>query len=133
MTDFYSETVKRLTDMERRLRVLETRNRLKNMWLKRARTISIAANTMDGSGLGYALLDPTPATTDLNTISNGANGQILVIRTFDPLDTVTVKDSVGNISLPFSGDIVLDDPDKAVMLLYDSHLNAGSGYWIEIA
>ncbi len=131
MTDFYSETVKRLLDLENRMQTLEGPQRLQNIWLKRPRTVTVAANTMDGEYLGYAVLDPTPATTDLNTISNGYNGQVIVLRVLGALDAVTVKDGVGNISLPVSGDILLDDPDKAVMLLYDETLAGGPpGLWI---
>ena len=131
MTDFYSETVKRLLDLENRMQTLEGPQRLQNIWLKRPRTVTVAANTMDGQYLGYAVLDPTPATTDLNTISNGYNGQVIVLRVLGALDAVTVKDGVGNISLPVSGDILLDDPDKAVMLLYDETLAGGPpGLWI---
>jgi hypothetical protein len=129
MTDFYSETVRKLTDLEYRMRRQENKLPSPNLWLKRAITVPIVANVMDGRAVGYAIVDPTPATTDLNTINNGFTGQIMVIRTSTLLDVVTIKDGVGNISLPVSGDIVLDDPDKAAMLLYDEYLGV-SGLWI---
>ena len=133
MTDFYSETVKRLTSMESRIRTLERPQRPENIWLRRRRILPVALNIIDAQNVGYAVLDPTPATTDLNTISNGANGQVLILRVLGAADAVTVKDAVGNISLPFTGDILLDDPEKAIMLMYDEELAGGPpGLWIGI-
>ena len=130
MTDFYAETVKRLTSMESRLHKLETAVPNPNLWLKRARLQAVVGGVMDGRALGYVQMNPAPATQDLNTISNGFNGQVMILRVEGAADAVTLKDGVGNISLPVSGDILLDDPEKAVMLLYDESLNAGAGLWI---
>ena len=131
MSDFFSQAVKRLTSLENRISSLESRGRAKEPWLKRRSIVYMASNTVDATGLGYIALNPTPATQNLNTISGGGNGQVLFLRVNGASDAVTVKDSVDNISLPFSGDILLDDPEKVICLIYDSYVGA-SGLWLEV-
>ena len=130
MTDFYSETVKRLADLEARMRLVETREKPVNIWIRRRKILPVAANVLDAAnGVCYVVMDPTPAVTDLNTINNGSNGQVLILRVEGAADTVTIKDGVGNISIPASGDIVLSDEDMLAMLLFDESVGV-SGTWL---
>lgn len=61
------------------------------------------------------------ATDDLDTISGGIDGQILVLRATDATHTVVVKNGTGNIVLP--ADVSLDSNDALLILWYNSTLS----------
>jgi hypothetical protein len=65
------------------------------------------------------------ASDDLDTISGGTTGQLLVVKAADDARSVVAKGGTGNLRL--AGDFTLDDTDDSLSLLYD-----GSN-WIEIA
>jgi hypothetical protein len=56
------------------------------------------------------------ATDDLETISGGAEGEIIIIRAHDASHVVTVKNT-DNINIP--GDLVLDSVNRFLMLMHD--------------
>ncbi len=60
-------------------------------------------------------------TDDLDTISGGAEGDILFIRPENTARTVVVKHNTGNIWNPSGEDITLDDIDDGVLLLYGAN------------
>ena len=57
------------------------------------------------------------ASDDLDTITAGANGQMVVIRANNAARTVVVKDGTGNLEMP-DGDASLDDTDQALIFFY---------------
>lgn len=65
------------------------------------------------------------ATDDLDTVSGGSNGQILVLRAHDNARTVVVKDGTGNLQL--AGDMTLDNILDSLTLIFDGT------YWIELS
>lgn len=54
---------------------------------------------------------------DLNTISGGAEGEIIIIRIVDAARKVTVKDGTGNIEL--GADVLLDSVGEMLTLIHD--------------
>lgn len=65
---------------------------------------------------------------DLDTISGGIEGQVLIIRpaTSGGADTVTVRDGAGNILLDAAGNFAMDNVADTIMFIYD-----GSN-WLEL-
>lgn len=59
------------------------------------------------------------ASDDLDTISGGTAQDVLVIRAANDARTVVVKHNTGNIWLKGKRDLVLDDIQDAVILIYD--------------
>lgn len=57
------------------------------------------------------------ASDDLDTISGGAEGEIIAIRIVDASRKVTVKNGTGNIAL--DADVLLYDTGEILMLIYD--------------
>lgn len=66
---------------------------------------------------------------NLDTITGGVEGDLLILRANDSADTVTVRDaSVGdNIQLAGGVSFALDDADDIIMLIYDG------AEWLEIS
>jgi len=62
------------------------------------------------------------ATDDLDTITGGNDGQILIIRAENTARTVVIKDGTGNIETPDGTDILLDSTEKTITLEYDAAL-----------
>jgi hypothetical protein len=63
------------------------------------------------------MTESAAAEDDLDTISGGAEGELIILRCSDPDHVVTVKNETGNIVLP--GDIVLDNIDKVLALFHN--------------
>ena len=70
---------------------------------------------------GYHTVDTESdaATDDLDTISGGSEGDMLLIRAVNSARTVTVKHATGNINCVGDADVVLDDAHDMAFLLYD--------------
>ncbi len=69
---------------------------------------------------------------DLNTIGVGIgleDGDILVLKKLAASGAITVKDGAGNVNLA-GGDMVLDDEDDKLMLIYDLTPNSD---WTELS
>jgi hypothetical protein len=58
------------------------------------------------------------ASDDLDTISGGAEGEVILIRPADGARTVVLKHNTGNIWSINGGDITLDDADDYALLVY---------------
>ena len=65
------------------------------------------------------------ASDDLDTISGGSTGQMLVIRAVNSAHTVVAKDGTGNLKL--AGDCTLDNAEDTLTLIYDG------ANWLEIS
>lgn len=59
------------------------------------------------------------ASDDLDTISGGTEGDVIILSPASGARTVVVKDGTGNILTGGYGDITLDEADKYVLLRYD--------------
>ena len=57
------------------------------------------------------------ATDDLDTISGGTTGDIIILKAADSARTVVVKNGTGNIVLP--SDFDLDNANDTIVLIYD--------------
>ena len=67
------------------------------------------------------------ATDDLDTINNGSDGDVIILRTIvDASRVVTVKDGTGNIQLAGGADCVLTNRRDCLMLEYN---DADSEWW----
>lgn len=66
------------------------------------------------------------ASDDLDTISGGSDGDILIIRAVSDTRSVVVKDGTGNLAL--SGDMTLDSSNDTLQLIYDATLTK----WLEL-
>jgi hypothetical protein len=65
------------------------------------------------------------ATDDLDTISGGSEGDLLIIRAADDARTVVAKDGMGNLAL--AGDFLLDHTSDRLLLV------RGSAGWVELS
>ncbi len=70
--------------------------------------------------------EASAASDDLDTISGGVAGDILVINAANSSRTVVVKDGTGNLQL--EGDCTLDNTQDTIMLIYTS-----AGAWYEVS
>lgn len=93
-------------------------------------TVTIASDAVIVTKSLHAVdTESAAATDDLSTISAGTGvgaGHLLTLYAANAARVVTVKDSVGNISL-YGGDFALDSAKKSLLLRYD-----GSN-WVEVA
>lgn len=89
-------------------------------------TIATGAVTVTGT---YHTIDTEAdaASDDLDTISGGNDGQVLIIQAENTARTVVAKDGTGNLNL--AGDFSLDNTQDSLMLLFSSALSA----WVEIS
>ena len=67
------------------------------------------------------------ATDDLDSITGGAEGDILVLKATDGTHTVVCKHGTGNLRLDGAADFSLDSADDSITLIYD-----GTN-WLELA
>ena len=63
------------------------------------------------------------ATDDLDTISGGSDGMLLILRAEDAARTVVLKDGTGNLNLNGS-DVTLDTIEQFLLLYYDGSQSA---------
>jgi pectate lyase len=99
--------------------------------LKRGSTETISGGSIDLTDLTNSFItvdtEGAAAADDLDTITSaGTDGQILLIRAVSSARVVTVKNT-GNIRS--SGDVILNDPGKVLVLIYDT----GTAKWGVIA
>jgi hypothetical protein len=66
-------------------------------------------------------------TDDLDTITGGNDGSLVILRAADSARTIVVKDGTGNLQL--AGDMTLDNAQDTITLIYESSLSA----WLEVA
>lgn len=68
------------------------------------------------------------ASDDLDTVSGGSDGRLLIIRADNAARTVVVKHNTGNIQLFGAADVSLDETYKAMLLIYDGTLSK----WVQV-
>jgi hypothetical protein len=91
-------------------------------------TIASGAVTITGGALVSLLsvdTESAAATDDLDTISGGTAGQVIILKSVTGTRVPTVKDNTGNIQLDGSADFALSTSLSSLMLVY-----TGSN-WIE--
>lgn len=94
--------------------------------LTNATELTIASGAITATQ-GYHTIDTEAdaASDDLDTISGGTAGDILIITAANDARTVVVKDGTGNVQL--AGDMTLDNTQDTLTLIYN-----GSA-WLEVA
>lgn len=80
-------------------------------------TISAGAVTISGSS--HKVDTSGGASEDLNTISGGVTGQLLVLRALNGSRTVVLKHATGNIQMTGAADFSLDNTNDVALLFYD--------------
>lgn len=85
-------------------------------------TIATGAITVTG---GYHTVDTESdaASDDLDTISGGSDGELLILSAEHTDRTVVLKHNTGNILTQDGNDVTLDDTTKRVVLQYDDALS----------
>lgn len=94
-----------------------------------AATISGGAVTYTGA---YMVIDTEggAATDDLDTISGGSDGDILILRSTNNARDITIKHGIGNIILkPLGQDVLLDFENDRIVLQYKQSI----GNWEEVS
>lgn len=91
-----------------------------------ASSLTISGGSITASS-SFLVVDTEGAASadDLDNITGGVEGDVVVIRSLDASRVVTVRDSVGNIRS--NGDRVLDSPRDTLLLVFD-----GSN-WLELS
>lgn len=88
-------------------------------------TLTISSGAITAAASRHAVdTQGGAATDDLDTISGGADGDILVIYTANSARDVTAKDGTGNLAL--AGDFVMDNIRDRLTLMKES------GTWVEL-
>lgn len=100
-----------------------------------ATAVTISGGAITAVAANLAINTEAGASTDnLDTINGGADGLIIILSAADDTKTVVVKHGTGNISLASGDDLLLDDSNKTVMLIYrGSQWRDMSGQQFEIA
>ena len=92
---------------------------------KDAGELTLATGAITITGTAHTIdTEADAASDDLDTITGGADGEILILRIEDAARVITIKDGTGNIQTPNGGDIILDGISKTVALQYDLALTA---------
>jgi hypothetical protein len=92
---------------------------LRELWATNSpKTLSSDAFTADDTHSRYVISAESGTDDDLVTISGGSTGMIITVEP-DSGDTITIVHSDGNIELPGDHDIVMDDVDHRIGLIYD--------------
>jgi hypothetical protein len=86
--------------------------------------LTIATGAVTATRSRHTLLGQGGVADDLDTVSGGAEGYVLVLRADSESVTITVKDATGNMKL--AGDFALTSKDDQIMLIHD-----GTN-WLEI-
>ena len=88
--------------------------------------LTIATGAVTATGSFHTIdTEADAATDDLDTISGGTTGDILIIGAADSARDVVAKDATGNLSL--NGDFTMDHVDDRLVLLFD-----GTN-WVELS
>lgn len=82
--------------------------------------------TVTGSNLQVDT-EASAASDDLETLSGGVDGLIIILSAANSARTVVLKHGIGNLQLRGNTDYSLDTVDKAVFLLYYG------GYWLDVS
>jgi hypothetical protein len=85
----------------------------------------------DGDGIVIADTNGGAGTDNLDTISGGSDGQVIIVRSADGARTVVARDdgaSGGNLALGGAASFSMDSVNDNLMLRYDSTL----GLWLEL-
>lgn len=90
--------------------------------------LTIATGAITATGTYHTVdTEGNAASDDLDTISGGTDGRILIIRPASTARTVVAKDATGNLQL--AGDFTMDNDRDMLTLIYDGTLSA----WIEVS
>lgn len=81
--------------------------------------------------LGIDTEEEAPA-DDLNTITGGHDGDILILRCVDAAREVKLKHGTGNLFLPSAVDFVLDHVRDRVVLLNVGGNTSSGGEWVAL-
>jgi len=82
--------------------------------------LTIASGVITATAVNHTVdTQSDAASDDLDTITAGSDGQLLLIRAENTARTVVVKDGTGNIETPDGKDITLDTTEKVVLLEFD--------------
>lgn len=100
----------------------------KGLGLPDAGELTIATGAIAATG-GFHTIDTETdaASDDLDTITGGVDGMVLVVQAENTARTVVAKDGTGNLKL--AGDYSIDDNEKALVLIYSGALSA----WVELS
>jgi hypothetical protein len=82
-----------------------------------ATELTIATGALTATKSYHKIAGEGGASDDLVTINGGVEGDILVLRASDGDDTITVKDTTGNIQC--EGDRALDNVQDTMTLIFD--------------
>lgn len=92
--------------------------------------LTIATGVITPTAVNHTVDTESDASTDdLDTITAGSDGQLLIIRPENTARSIVIKDGTGNIETPDGGDITLDNTEKSCELKYDLALTK----WIIIS
>jgi hypothetical protein len=117
------ETIKKLT---KRVERLETQQHKHPIWnLGTPTELTIAGGIITRTRSNHTVdTQADAATDDLDTISGGVEGDLLLLRAANSARSVVLKDGTGNLRMP--ADMTLDHADDVELLYYD-----GTN-WLEI-
>lgn len=101
------------------------------IFIKTGGTLTIATGAVTIAAYSQYLIDTesAAATDDLDTISGGVDGKLLVLRIVNAARDVVLKHNTGNIYNPAGQDITLSATQDIAFLRYDSNLTK----WVVIA
>jgi|AKVG01.1.fsa_nt_gi hypothetical protein len=92
--------------------------------------LTISSGSITSTGVYHTVdTESDAASDDLDTITAGSDGQLLIIRPENDGRTVVIKDGTGNIQTPLGNDLTLDSTDKAAVLIYDT----AKSVWLVLA
>lgn len=83
--------------------------------------LTIASGAITPTGVRHLVDTESDASTDdLDTISGGVDGQVLIISPANASRDIVIKDGTGNIETPDGQDITLSGLDQIAVLIYNS-------------
>ncbi len=86
--------------------------------------LTISSGEITPTGVNHSVDTESDASADdLDTITAGSDGQILMLRCENSSRAVTVLHGTGNIQTPDGRDITLDNTRKSILLKYDDDLS----------
>ena len=108
-----------LTSTDMNAQVRDNINYLKlNIALDTAVELTIASGAVTKTYSHHTITVQSGVTDDLDTISGGAQGEVILIRATDGAKTIILKHNTGNIWNPSTEDVTLDDADDYAVLVY---------------
>jgi hypothetical protein len=82
------------------------------------RDVTVSGGVLTCGAAHYAVTPETGNTDNVDTVNVGRGGRKITFRIKTPGDTITFKDGIDNLNLS-GGDVVLDDVDKYLTIIYD--------------